>query len=152
MKISIDEIRLIGLSLKHKTTNNNGQSKLDCAALWHQFNSAQLAATIPDKISGEILGVYYGYSGDETQSFRYFVGCKVQSYAANCLALQTLTIPAGDYQKIVASGKLPESVSNAWENIWQSDLQRSFQVDFEVYDERCKDGNNAEVDIYVSLT
>ena len=152
MKISIDEIKLIGLSLKHKTSNRNGQSQLDCKALWLQFESAKHAATIPDKMTGEILGVYYGYSGDETQSFRYFIGCKVQSYAANCTALQTLTIPAGDYQKIVAKGKLPESVSNAWENIWQSNLPRSFLVDFEVYDERCKDGNNAEVDIYVSLT
>lgn len=151
MKETIDEIKLIGLALKNKTSNINGQSHLDCKNLWHTFEDAKLAETIPDKISKEVLGVYFGYEGDSTQAFRYFIGCKVNSYAANCTHLQTLTIPGGNYQKIVVKGKLPDCMMEAWKDIWSGNLHRTYQVDFEVYDARCKDWENAEVDIYVSV-
>ncbi len=151
MILPIDEIKLIGLSLKTKTTNLNGQSHIDCKALWHQFEDAKYAEIIPDKIGTEIYGVYFGYEGDHTKPFRYFIGCKVHSYAANCTHLQTLTIPAGNYHKIVVKGKMPDCMIEAWKNIWAAKIPRSYQVDFEVYDERSKDWNNAEVAIYLSV-
>lgn len=151
MITAIDEIKLIGLALKTKTTNLNGQSHIDCNALCHQFVDGKYAATIPDKISDEIFGVYFGYEGDDKQPFRYFIGCKVHSYAANCPNLQTLTIPAGNYYKIIVNGKMPDCMFAAWKNIWETEIPRSFQLDFEVYDERSKDWSNAEVDIYLSI-
>ena len=53
------------------------------------------------------------------------------------------------YQTI-AKGKMPDCISNSWKDIWDSKIERAYKYDFEVYDERSKDWNNATVDIFVS--
>ncbi|MEP6713788.1 MAG: GyrI-like domain-containing protein [Ferruginibacter sp.] len=149
--VALEEIYLIGLSLKIKTTNENGQSHKDCERLWHEFEKEKYAAMIPGKLSDEILGVYHGYEGDSTKPFSYFIGCKVQAGTVVPAGLNSLTIPAGPYHKITVKGKMPDCMVNAWKEIWVTDIARTYQVDFEVYDERSKDWNNAEVEVYLSV-
>ena len=58
-------------------------------------------------------------------------------------------IPAGRYAKFVVHGDMVQAVGAAWQEIWQMDLPRTFQCDFEEYqDERMED---AEIHIYVGL-
>lgn len=149
--ITLKDIHLIGLSLKTKTTNTNGQSHADCKNLWHIFEEGKFANIIPDKLSDAIYGVYHDYEGDSTQPFSYFIGCKVKEDTIVPQDLQSITIPAGIYQKIVVRGKMPDCVIQAWKDIWATDYARTYQADFEVYDERSKDWNNAEVDVYLSV-
>lgn len=65
--------------------------------------------------------------------------------------LDSLNIPQGVYKKITARGKMPDCIAKAWQEIWSSDLPRAYQTDFEVYDKRSHDWDNAEVDIFVSI-
>jgi predicted transcriptional regulator YdeE len=150
-KASINDICLIGLSLKTKTINDNGQSSIDCKNLWHDFENGNYAAIIPNKLSDEIYGVYHRYEGDSSKPFSYFIGCKVEKNTVAPAGLENLTVPAGTYEKIMAHGKMPDCVIKAWKEIWAADYSRTYQTDFEVYDERSKDWNNAEVDVYVSV-
>jgi predicted transcriptional regulator YdeE len=150
-RTSIKTIHLIGLSLKTKTINANGQSGTDCKNLWHDFENGHCAAVIPNKLSDDIYGVYHHYDGDSTQPFSYFVGCRVKEGSAVPQELESLTIPEGTYEKITVKGKMPDCVTQAWKEIWMSDYTRTYHTDFEVYDERSKDWNNAEVDVYVSV-
>jgi predicted transcriptional regulator YdeE len=149
--VELEEIKLIGLSLKTKTTNANGQSSIDCENLWHEFEKGKYAEIIPGKLGEEILGVYHQYEGDSTKPFSYFIGCKVINDAEIPIGLESLTIPQGTYRKINAKGKMPDCVINAWKEVWAADIPRTYQIDFEVYDERCKDWNNAEVEVYLSI-
>lgn len=149
--VTLNETKLVGLALKSKTTNTNGQSSIDCEKLWHTFHQEKYAEQIQGKLSEEIYGVYYDYEGDYTQPFSYFVGYKVSTNAAVPGGLTSLTIPAGRYQKFVAKGIMPACITNVWKEIWRESYPRSYQVDFEVYDERSKDWNNAEVDVFLSL-
>jgi len=149
--VELEEIRLVGLALKGKTTNINGQSSIDCGNLWQEFERGKYAEIISNKLSDDVLAVYHQYEGDHTQPFSYFIGCKVKGDAETPPGLQNLTIPKGTYQKIDAKGKMPDCVINAWKEVWVSDIPRSYEMDFEVYDERSKDWSNAEVDIYLSV-
>ncbi len=150
-KIEIKEISLIGLSLKTKTINANGQSGIDCGNLWHAFEKGKYFESIPGKLSEEIFGVYHQYEGDSSKPFSYFVGCKVNPGTTVPEGLESLTIPGGIYHKINAKGKMPDCVAGAWKDVWASDIPRTHQIDFEVYDERSKDWNDAEVDVYLSI-
>ncbi|HET6528078.1 MAG TPA: GyrI-like domain-containing protein [Balneolaceae bacterium] len=145
------ETHLIGLALKGKTTNKNGQSSIDCGKLWQQFEAENIAGKIPDKLSDEIFAVYHNYEGDFTQPFSYFIGCKVAPNTKIPEGLNDLTISKGIFSKRTAKGKMPDCVADTWKEIWNSGLQRAYQRDFEIYDERSKDWNDAEVDIYVSV-
>lgn len=42
-------------------------------------------------------------------------------------------------------------ITEAWEKIWNSEIQRKFGFDFEVYDERSQDWSDAEVDLFISV-
>lgn len=151
-KIELEEIKLIGLSLKTKTNNENGRSSIDCGNLWQEFEKESYEDKIPDKLSDEILAVYHKYEGDNTKPFSYFIGCKVKTETEVPEGMDSLIIAKGMYQKFNAKGKMPDCVANAWKEIWSSNICRAYQADFEVYDERSKDWSNAaEVEIYLSI-
>jgi len=65
--------------------------------------------------------------------------------------LESLEIPSQNYVRVIAKGAMTECITKAWEKIWDSEIQRKFGFDFEVYDERSQDWNDAELDIYVSI-
>ncbi len=142
--------KLIGLQLPLPTTNEGGQSSKDCGKLWQQFEQEQLIARITGKLGTDIYAVYYNYEGDHTQTFSYFIGCKVSNDAVLPEGMDSLDIPSAHYIKVMAAGKMPDCVHNTWKIIWEANIDRSYQYDFEVYDERSKDWSYAAVDIYVS--
>jgi predicted transcriptional regulator YdeE len=150
-KISLAEIKLIGLSLGRKTTNENGQSAIDCGSHWQKFEAGKYADRIPNKTSDEVFAVYHVYDGDHTAPYSYFIGCKVDSNAVAPVGMNSLIIPKADYVKIIVKGIMPDCVANAWRDIWAGNLERTYRADFEIYDEGSKDWNAAEVGIYVGV-
>jgi predicted transcriptional regulator YdeE len=149
-KTQKSEFKLIGLKLESKTTNEGGQSSVDCGKLWQKFETENLAESIPDKLSDEIYAVYFDYEGDYTKPFSYFIGCKVKIDTDVPHGMDHLIIPAGNFTKVIAKGKMPDCVANSWKDIWNSKTDRAYKYDFEIYGERSKDWSNAEVEIFVS--
>ena len=147
----IEEFKLIGLALENKTTNENGQSSGDCGNLWYTFEYGGYKEQIPDKLTDEVFAVYFNYEGDHTKPFSYFIGCKVEKGAKAPSGMVSLSVPKGKYQKIIAKGKMPDCIGNAWKEIWSSDIHRNFKYDFEVYGEKSKDPNNSEIGIFLSI-
>ena len=150
-KISLAEIKLIGLSLGRKTTNENGQSAIDCGSHWQKFEAGKYVERIPNKINDEIFAVYHDYESDHTGPYSYFIGCKVDDNTVAPEGMDSLVIPEAEYVKIIAKGIMPDCVANAWRGIWAGNLERTYRADFEIYDERSKDWNAAEVEIYVGV-
>lgn len=147
----IKGFKLVGLQLQHKTSNANGKSAQDCGALWQRFEKEKIATQIPDKLNEALYAVYFDYEGDHSQPFGYFIGCRVAQDAPVPPGLISLTIPDQQYIKVVAKGKMPDCMANAWRQIWKTDYMRAYGYDFEVYDRRSHDWNDAEVDIYLSV-
>jgi predicted transcriptional regulator YdeE len=150
-KVELEKIKLIGLLLPEKTMNEMGKSSIDCGNLWQKFEKENYADRISDKLTDEIIAVYHQYEGDYTQPFSYFIGCKVKPGTEAPEGLDMLHIPDGLYQQITAAGKMPDCVINTWKEIWNSDIPRAYQTDFEVYDERSKNWNKAEVEVFISI-
>lgn len=150
-KIEIAAFKLIGLGLKIKTTNEDSQSNTDCGNLWQRFEKEQYADRIEDKLSNELFAVYHSYDGDHTKPFSYFIGCKVKIDAKVPEGMDSLIIADGKYQLFRSSGKIPDCIINTWKEIWNSNLQRTYKTDFEVYGEKSKDWSNAEIEIFLSV-
>ena len=142
---------LIGIALPHKTSNVNEQAMADCGQLWQRFEQEGIFNTIPGKTAFEIYAVYHDYDGDHTQPYAYFIGCPVAEGTEVPEGLQKLEIPAQEYTHIVAKGKMPTCVADAWRDIWQADHNRAYGFDFEIYGAKAADWNDAEVDIYLSV-
>ncbi len=149
-KVKKEGFRLTGLRLDKKTSNKNGQSGIDCGSLWQRFETEGFADKITGKLGNEIYAVYFDYEGDHTSPFSYFIGCKTDPGSVPPKDMDSLLIPPLTYCKITAKGKMTACIIEAWEKIWSSDIDRAYQFDFEVYDDKSRDWNNAEVGIYVS--
>lgn len=145
------EFKLIGLKLNRRTTNENGQSAKDCGELWQEFEMNAIAKQILNKATEAIYAVYFDYDSDENGAFSYFIGCKVDADTQAPEILDELLIPKQIYQKVTAKGKMPDCIAGAWKDIWKADINRKFGFDFELYDERSRNWENAEIDIYLSV-
>ena len=149
---TLPSFEMIGLKLPHKTRNQDGQSNRDGGRLWQKFEKEQIASQIPQKIGDEIYAVYFDYEGDHSDPFSYFIGCRVPSGVALPDGLDRLIIPAQTYQKLIARGPMPDCIAGLWKDIWKSDLPRAYVVDFEIYGEKSKNWDHAEIDVFLSIS
>ncbi|WP_157638167.1 GyrI-like domain-containing protein [Flexithrix dorotheae] len=149
--IQLTKFKLVGLNLEGKTTNRNNQSNIDCGNLWQRFEKENIFEGIPNKTNKEVYAVYYGYEGEETPFFSYFIGCKIDENTEIPSHLNSLEIPFQNYRKVTAKGVMTGCITKKWEEIWKSDMNRKFGFDFEIYDERSENWNDAEIDIYISI-
>lgn len=146
----IQKFNVIGISVR--TTNENGQSGRDIPALWSQFMSEEIQSKIPNKVSEDLFCIYTDYEKDHTKPYTTILGCKVESLDVVPENMIGKTIESANYKELIAKGNLYEGiVFNKWLEIWNSDLDRSFTADFEVYGEKTQNPEKAEVAIYIAL-
>ena len=148
-KEQLDEFKIIGL--KVRTTNENNQAGMDISNLWDRIFKEGIIGKIPNESGEEMYGVYFDYEGDYTQPYSYIVGCRVESLDKIPEGMDSVVIKSGNYAHLVAKGKMPDCIVEMWQNIWKSDLDRTYGTDFEVYGPKSQDVENAEVDVYLSI-
>jgi len=148
---AIKEFELIGIALEKRTTNENGQAAIDCGNLWQTFLSGNYANKVEGKLGDEVFAVYHDYESDHTKPYSFFIGVKVKPGSKIPEGMNGLTIPAGQYEKLTAKGKMPGCIADCWIRIWNSDLPRAYRPDFEVYGSKSADWENAEIDVFVSV-
>ena len=146
----IQKFNVIGISIR--TTNEDGQSGKDIPALWNKFMTEEIQGKIPNKVSEDLFCIYTDYEKDHTKPYTTILGCKVESLDNIPEDMVGKTIESADYEELIAKGNLSDGiVYNKWLEIWNSDLNRSFTADFEIYGSKTQNPENAEVDIYIAL-
>ncbi|MDB5278560.1 MAG: araC [Ferruginibacter sp.] len=146
----IKQFNIIGIAIR--TTNENGQSSRDIPSLWNKFMGDGMAALIPDKINNTIYCVYTDYEKDHTKPYTTILGCSVSTLNNIPAGMVGKTIEEGAYIKYTAKGNILQGmVFNEWVKIWNSDIDRKYMADFEVYGEKAKNPEDAEVDIFIAV-
>lgn len=148
--IKIEPFSVVGISVR--TTNENGRSMTDIGGLWQRFISENIAARIPNKIDNTVYSVYTDYESDHTKPYTTILGCRVKRLDTVPEEFTIKHIEGGDYTVFTAQGKISEGfVTQQWIKIWEAPISRAYTADFEVYDDRAGDPENAEVDILVAI-
>jgi predicted transcriptional regulator YdeE len=140
---------IIGIFVR--TTNVNNKSLKDIGELFGKFMGQNNPEKIPNKISGDIYCVYTDYESDYNGPYTAIVGCKVSSLKDIPSGMIGKTIPDSKYQVYKSTGKLSISLAKTWEGIWNTDINRRYSADFDIYGEKAADFENAEVDTYVAV-
>ncbi|HBS47884.1 TPA: AraC family transcriptional regulator [Candidatus Dependentiae bacterium] len=138
-------IQIEGISIK--TTNQNNQAQKDLGILWNKFLSENIPSQITNKLNENIYVLYTDYEGDFTKPYKCVIGCEVKTSTENS-TLSHKIIPSGNYAFFKAEGKMPDELMNTWQKIWNSNLDRSYICDFEIW--KTIDGKT-EVEIYIGL-
>lgn len=147
---NLDSFKIIGISVE--TTNQNEKSVEDLGKLWERFYTENIQSKIPNKNGDEIYSIYTDYETDYTGKYTSIIGLKVNSLDQIPDGLIGRTFNGGKYQKFVAKGQMPNAVIEAWQEIWakDSELNRRYTSDFEVYGKKSQNGKNSEVEIYIA--
>ncbi|MEN8928506.1 MAG: GyrI-like domain-containing protein [Flavobacteriales bacterium] len=147
---TITPFLVIGIAVK--TTNLNGQAGKDIGALWQKFMTEGIEDKIPNRIDTDILSIYTNYEGDHTQPYETILGCRVSSLENIPEGMMGQQFEGGNSAEFVSKGDLSQGVVyGTWTEIWNSDLDRKYSADFEVYGEKAQNPANAEVNIFVAL-
>lgn len=146
----IEAFNIIGISVR--TTNENGQAGQDIPELWSNFINNGIADKISNKIDNSIYCIYTEYEKDHTKPYTTILGCKVSDLETIPDGMVGRHFEENKYTKFTAKGNISQGiVFNEWTRIWNSDLDRTFTADFEIYGEKAQNPENAEVDIFIAI-
>ena len=147
---------VIGLSVRTiNSTEVTGNGNIP--KLWQRFMSEDWAAKIPNRTDDKLLAVYSDYASDENGEYTYTVAARVSSIDHVPEGMTTKTVPAGRFAVLTsAKGPLSQVIPQMWKNAYRippSELGgvRAFAVDYEVYDQRAADPQNAQVELHLGV-
>lgn len=148
--LTIQKFQVIGISIR--TTNENGQSLIDLETLWGKFWGEEIQKQIPNAVNDNIYAVYTDYESGSTGPYTAIIGLPVSSLENIPEGFVGITIESDVYQKFVSKGKMPEAVVNTWLEIWNNkNLNRAYKADFTIHGKKYFDGDNAEVETFISV-
>lgn len=125
--------------------------------MWQRVATERLLEKIPDRIDSDTLALYTDYESGANGAYTFVIGAKVKSVGKIPAGMVELKIPAAKYAVFSsARGPVEKVVPEAWGRIWVlSDAalggKPAYKTDFELYDERAADPQNAQVEIYVGI-
>ena len=141
-------------------TNNaaeaSGESKI--GPLWQRFMQENLAARIPNRADKAFTVVYSNYASGETGPYDYLLGARVTSVDHLPAEMTWRKVEPATYAVILTDkGQMPGVLQATWVRIWHmspGDLggKRAFITDYEIYDQRTSNSQNAQVEIHIGLT
>lgn len=137
----------IGLELR----TNNEECALAMPAHKDRFFKENILLKISNKINGNILALYTDYEGDETKPYSWILGCEVSSLEQVPEGLVGKVIPESNYAVFTTQGEFPQGLIAAWQEIWKSNLSRTYTNDFEVYRSDFDPQQNPEVKVYIAI-
>lgn len=143
---SLEEIKLIGIEIR----TDNSAAHNDIPKLWQNFFSENIQEKILNKASGDIIALYTDYESDFTKPYTLIIGCKVNDINKIPAGMTARTIQASKYAVFNAKGKMPEEILNTWKIIWNSDVNRTYSGDFELYSVKYR-SSSPELDIFVAI-
>ena len=110
-------------------TNNSKINEI--VSLWKEVPNMEL--------SGNLYAVYFNYESDYKGDFDFLIGSDQN------LLNDFVDIKEGKYMIWTVKSNSPEDVGAVWNEIWNTDLNRSYKTDFEVYSQ---DGS---IKIYIGV-
>ncbi|WP_417505152.1 GyrI-like domain-containing protein [Marinomonas gallaica] len=142
--VNVEEFTVSGVQVRTKNADEMNADSAKIGGLWQKFGSSITPKLTSDSI---VYGVYCHYESDANGEFDVYAGSNV---VTDLDGLESVTVHAGEYMVFSQKGDMPQSVINAWVEIWQyfSELperERAYTTDFECYK------SDDEVEVYIAL-
>lgn len=149
-----DSFTVIGIEVR----TDNREAATVIPRQWTRFFREGLAGKIPDRTDSDFVVVYSNYAGDHNGDYDYLLGARVKDGTAAPEGMVVKMVPKARYAVLTTDqGPVGKVVSEKWREVWSlehSDAlggKRTYKADFELYDQRARDPNNSQVDIYIGI-
>lgn len=131
-----------------KARTNNARPDMGevIGAVWRKFYEGGIYQKLREVTNTTTYGVYDNYESDASGDYDFSACAPVQNPTQDA-CIQVTRLPAGSYAKFDAGTKL-EDVGRCWMEIWQTELKRVYDCDYEVYEKR---GEELHISIYIHI-
>ena len=147
-EVYLEEKTVVGIGGRTRNTDSNMPTII--GDLWKRFLEEGIYESIKHKKAHTTIGLYDCYGKVEEGAYDITVGTEVceanEKEIKECIIKK---IPRGKYAKFVVKGHMQKAIADFWEKLWQMDLSRSYQADFEEY--VSGDIEECEIHIYIAL-
>lgn len=156
----IEQVRgfwVVGIAAR---TNNAKEMTKDgvIPRQWERFSKEGILQKIAEKTDPTIFALYTDYASDRSGDYTYVLGAKVRKALPVPPGMVAKEVPEGKYAVFTSEqGAVGKVVAEAWMRIWIAETEsalggpRTYKTDFEVYDQRSRDPQHSQVDIYVGI-
>lgn len=155
--VQVKEFSVVGIEVR----TNNANEMTSTGAIpkqWSRFFAEGILSKIPNKVDPTIYALYTDYASDRNGNYTFLIGAKVSAVSEIPAGMVNKKVPAARYAIITsATGPVQSVVPQAWQQIWgledKSQLGgvRSYKADFEVYDQRSRNPQSSQVDVYIGI-
>jgi predicted transcriptional regulator YdeE len=154
----VEEAGFSVIGIAERTTNAKEMSGEGVIGTqWGRFMQDNLLAQIPNKADTSIIAVITDYASDKDGEYSHLIGARVTSTASMPAGMVVKKVPAGKYAIFTSEkGPVAQVVVGTWQRIWAQPKSapggnRAYKADYEVYDERAVDPQNAQMDVHVGI-
>lgn len=154
----VEEAGFSVIGIAERTTNAKEMSGEGVIGKqWGRFVQENLAAHIPNKADSSIIAVITDYASDKDGEYTHLIGARVTSTADVPAGMVVKKVPSGKYAIFTSEkGPVAQVVVGTWQRIWAQPKSapggnRAYEADYEVYDERAMDPQNAQMDVHVGI-
>lgn len=146
--INLNEFRVMGITTRTSNEKNDNKDLDDVGELWKKFKDEDIRNKIPHKESQEIVSLYTDYEKDFNGPYSVVLGYRVTKIDTVPEGMVAKIVPASKYAVFHVKGEnLAEEIIKAWQQIWFTDIDRTYTGDFDVY----RVENTNEADIFVAI-
>ena len=154
----VEEAGFAVIGIAERTTNAREMSGDGVIGKqWGRFMQENLLAHIPNKADTSIIAVVTDYANDKDGEYTHLIGARVTSTDDVPAGMVVKKVPAGKYAIFTSEkGPVAQVVVGTWQRIWAQAKNapggnRAYKADYEVYDERAMDPENAQMDVHVGI-
>ena len=141
--VMMEEKCIAGVSAR--TGNDDPAMGEIIGGLWKSYYGEGIIGRIQNRANEYAIGLYSDYTAD---GYAVTVGCEAGKEQPECITVKVL--PAGRYAKFSIHGNMVTAVQEAWSEIWQMELDRSYTGDYEEY-LNSDENNNSDINLYIAL-
>jgi predicted transcriptional regulator YdeE len=154
----VEEAAFSVIGIAERTTNAKEMSGVGVIGKqWGRFMQENLVAQIPNKADSSIIAVIADYASDKDGEYTHLIGARVTSTAEVPAGMVVKKVPSGKYAIFTSEkGPVAQVVLRTWQRIWAQPKSapggnRAYKADYEVYDQRAMDPQNAQMDVHVGI-
>ncbi len=151
------EFSIVGIQVRTSNAKEmTGQGAIP--KQWSKFYKEGTADKIPNKVDSTVYAVYTNYASDYNGEYDFIIGMKVSGASDVPPGMVAKKVPSGRFAVITsAKGPVERVVPQAWQRVYSLDDNRqlggarAYKADFELYDQRSQNPQDAQVDLCIGL-
>ena len=137
---------IVGLSVRTQMAT----ASEDIGSIVARFHVEKWVEKISNLKDPTVFGCYSEYESDHMGPYTYTIGCEVTSVDSIPEGASLIEIPEGEFIEVGSYGPMPEALISKWIEIWNTDLPRAFEIDYENYGDANDSSEEKAVTIFLS--